>query len=880
MRKYLKKPILLIFPALVLAVLAVWPPSRVAQAVVAPSTSDATNKTAYTARLIGSLYSTQGYASFSYGTTNSLGTSVLPSSSGGLGVYANISGLLPNTRYYFALSQEIDEGYCNGPNPQQCAPEDWVPDLKTEWGNTLYFTTLYAPPVLNTPSSVAQQLPANSPANNSWVWTMYQLTAYCADPNAGQVTFTAAANSFEVEFEGAVSPTANSATSLPLTRTDCAQAPLVFRGSGSLPMVSVNVYIGYNGSHAVSVLPGDFPVRFQAFDSHNQASDVVPATLTIVTPDFDISCSSDSNLPLPDGCNYSATSGSAVQGKTLTITNTGSVDIGWNALDENKSWLRLSQAVGVTKKVGDPAGNTSEISFTVNPSALAAGTYSDTITVTANGETRTKEVSFTIGAQNTNFSCTNSCNFVALAGNSSPPQTLTIGNTGASSANWAINSIPSWLSHSSGPICGSDSDRTCSGSIPPGGTSAPIGFKVKDDAAKGNHSGVIQVTVADLKSFIPVNAAVGQAIVIDASIWTITRVRPPADSLSDPVTLDLNRRFIGKADYTFPDSLPSNLRSRSIYAPSSATADPPRPRLGAYTATLMITTSSGGTATATKDFSVNEAPPDVPANVTLVSPQCETMLVSWDAVSGAVSYKVYRNTVNTKPNTAIANTDGTSFTDTPAPDSYYYWVTAVNSSGGESAGAAANNNPVAVRACVADLLSSDKDIIKVNGSPVSSPLPGQCDNTNRLSSSIANALKLGDKITFQINLCNDSGARPASNITVTDRLYFLAKPPDSGGWNAVYNGNPITPVESGLSPGQILTFDLTAAGNNIPAESRRILTFDAVLAVPPDTLGVRSRMRNCYDLSYNSTLSATDICTLWWPFYIGKATPTIKEIAP
>jgi fibronectin type 3 domain-containing protein len=95
-----------------------------------------------------------------------------------------------------------------------------------------------------------------------------------------------------------------------------------------------------------------------------------------------------------------------------------------------------------------------------------------------------------------------------------------------------------------------------------------------------------------------------------------------------------------------------------------------------YTSTVSGTTSgsSGGGATT----------PGTPTGVTATAQSSSSIRVSWSAVSGATSYKVYYE-IGSSPtkNLASGTVTGTSYTHTglTASTTYYYYIKAVNSAG-------------------------------------------------------------------------------------------------------------------------------------------------------------------------------------------------------
>ncbi|MHB9292826.1 hypothetical protein Holit_01937 [Hollandina sp. SP2] len=93
--------------------------------------------------------------------------------------------------------------------------------------------------------------------------------------------------------------------------------------------------------------------------------------------------------------------------------------------------------------------------------------------------------------------------------------------------------------------------------------------------------------------------------------------------------------------------------------------------------------SSGGSTTAV---------PSVPSGVTATAQSSSSIRVSWNSVSGATSYKVYRSASASGTYTLITTTTATSYTNTglSSRTTYYYKVSAVNSAGASAQSAYAS----------------------------------------------------------------------------------------------------------------------------------------------------------------------------------------------
>lgn len=273
------------------------------------------------------------------------------------------------------------------------------------------------------------------------------------------------------------------------------------------------------------------------------------------------------------------------------------------------------------------------------------------------------------------------------------------------------------------------------------------------------------------------------------------------------------------------------------------------------------------------------------------------MSITWSPVSGATGYNIYRSTLFFAPGSPISgspfapqggNVGNQTKTDVQPAGLYYYWVSAI-SGGGESSKQATNSgsgNPTSINACdLANLGDSDKDIVAVNGNAAAGTSNACNSSTDALPSTTV--LNAGDKLKFQINLCNDFGIGTASGIRVSDTMINLVTAPVTG-WNANYNGAALTydgTTNSGLAdhyflsgtaPNQSLSFNLTSSTDNINAGAGSTLTFEALLK-SPGTSGSIARFQNCFNIGYNSSLQVNR-CTPLLPFFIGTGVPIIKEV--
>ncbi|MFA5991448.1 MAG: PA14 domain-containing protein [Candidatus Doudnabacteria bacterium] len=294
------------------------------------------------------------------------------------------------------------------------------------------------------------------------------------------------------------------------------------------------------------------------------------------------------------------------------------------------------------------------------------------------------------------------------------------------------------------------------------------------------------------------------------------------------------------------------------------------------------------TTNAINNLVVLPSAPPAPATVTANNSICEQVTIQWTDGSGGGSitnYQVWRNTTNTFGGTNVsgnlANTVH-SYVNTPvaAGTPYYYWVQAVGPGGTTYTPVSSPYFPTAAVSCAPNLVTSDKDIVAINGAGFST---GNCDGTDPLPANTQ--LNLGDKLKFSINLCNN-GSAPAIVTDLSDSLTNLIMPP--GGWNAKYDDGTgevsidsalITLSESGTDPNKILTF------GNLPTIPKpavitspavRRITFEASLSVPTNFSATSARFQNSFSATYNSLM--INKFTPLILFYTGKGIPLIIEV--
>ena len=149
----------------------------------------------------------------------------------------------------------------------------------------------------------------------------------------------------------------------------------------------------------------------------------------------------------PAALSFSAVAGgSNPAAKTLSVSNTGGGSLDWTA-SEGASWLTLS-----------PASGTNAGTVTVTPSitGLAAGTYTEDITLAAAGATgspKTVTVTLTVDPPPPPVLSVTPATlaFTATVGGTDPAaKTVAVSNTGSGSMSWTASENATWLSVSPG----------------------------------------------------------------------------------------------------------------------------------------------------------------------------------------------------------------------------------------------------------------------------------------------------------------------------------------------------------------------------------------------------------------------------------------------
>ncbi|MFA6514638.1 MAG: PA14 domain-containing protein, partial [Patescibacteria group bacterium] len=559
---------------------------------------------------------------------------------------------------------------------------------------------------------------------------------------------------------------------------------------------------------------------------------------------------------------FSGVSGGATPaGKTLTISNTGSATLNWTGAT-NQTWCHISSASGSVA-----ASGSQNVTVSVNaPSNV--GTFNCTVTITdssASNSPQTAAVTYTVTSALVE-SCTGMSGYVqrdywsGIGG-------VTISDL-TSNANYPNNPTSSSQPASfEAPTNIADNYGTRMYGL----IKAPATGSYRFYIASDDYSDLYLSTDANPANKVKIATVAG---------WTNSREWTKyAGQTSALINLTAGQTYYIEAIHkegTGGDNLAVGWR-----VPNSSTTNVvPGSCLGPY---IPAPAAPGGSPSPNPGgYNSNSSNPPGGGSVA-----CEYLRLAWtDNSNNETGFKIYKDSVylTTVPASSPASATGGTLTYefNPGDLNAHSYAIAATGASGDSAQVPLQNNPVSTIACVANLTTSDKDIVAINGTNIGTGKGDQCSGTDALP--VGTQLDLGDKVKFSINLCN-SGTEEATGITVTDHLTNLVMP--TAGWNAKYDSGSgevsiasvgITLSVSGTAPNQILTFtnvpNVPTPGP-IPPAIRRI-TFEAQLSIPANFSATSARFQNSFSATYNAgTVNKNTPLIL---FFTGQEVPIIIEV--
>jgi hypothetical protein len=214
---------------------------------------------------------------------------------------------------------------------------------------------------------------------------------------------------------------------------------LVFKGS--------QIQVLYDSRVIITATDSTYTSGLVALEGLNQP--IAFQSVLVTSPNANTGTLATSSSSLTFNATYGGPNPAA---QTIQITGGGGGTLAWTAA-VSAPWLNVSAGNGVT-----PAS----LQIGVNSSSLAGGTYSGTVTITSLGSvsnTQTVAVSLTVVTPPPSISVSaSSFSFVAITGQTTPSQTLSVVNGGYGTFTYSASSDSSWLlvSPASGSTPGSN----------------------------------------------------------------------------------------------------------------------------------------------------------------------------------------------------------------------------------------------------------------------------------------------------------------------------------------------------------------------------------------------------------------------------------------
>jgi fibronectin type 3 domain-containing protein len=159
---------------------------------------------------------------------------------------------------------------------------------------------------------------------------------------------------------------------------------------------------------------------------------------------------------------------------------------------------------------------------------------------------------------------------------------------------------------------------------------------------------------------------------ISALAVSSTSIEVSWDQVTGALGYTLYRSAAPDTGYTYVEALPASASEQTDTGLEPGTT---------YYYKVSVKTQSGESDMGSYAQAITS--PGEPLGLSLSATSATSILLSWDAVQGAVSYNVFRSTVSSGGYTQIGTSGGLSYADTglTANITYYYKVSAVNSGG-------------------------------------------------------------------------------------------------------------------------------------------------------------------------------------------------------
>ncbi len=185
-----------------------------------------------------------------------------------------------------------------------------------------------------------------------------------------------------------------------------------------------------------SLAPGSYSATITSTATGATGS---PATINVA---FTVNAPPPALALSPGTLSGSAVQGGAAASSSFTVRNTGGGTLSY-AVSDNAAWLSLSPASGTS------TGEADTIAVSMNPSGLAPGAYTATITAAATGATGspgTIAVTFTVNAPSPALALsTSSLSAQGVQGQAAVSTTFGIRNAGGGTLTWSVADDAAWL---------------------------------------------------------------------------------------------------------------------------------------------------------------------------------------------------------------------------------------------------------------------------------------------------------------------------------------------------------------------------------------------------------------------------------------------------
>ena len=374
---------------------------------------------------------------------------------------------------------------------------------------------------------------------------------------------------------------------------------------------------------------------------------------------------------------------SAVQGSTPPPAQAITF---WKGGDRTRSWSVSAKDpwLAVTPTSGTISIEQDQIAVSVNPTGLAAGAYSSSVTITTEslkGRVAKTSIPVTLTVQ-TNSSTTgflvspSSLQYSGIVGGPNVTAGVTITNTSAAPLTVTWHDSITWLVATSGDTV----------TMPPGGSATISHTASTASLWAGNFTGVATVTGGGITKQIPVSIVVVQA----ESTTPALSLTPATLSFSGTVgttnptakTISVSNTGSGTLTWTAGDNA-----AWLTLSPASGTGS------GSLTASINTAGLAAGSYSGTITIAASGAtntPQTVAVSLTVSAPSTSTATLTWNANSDTdlASYNVYRSTTPGVYGAALANVPAGAVsyqaTGLQTGTTYYFTITAVDSAGNES----------------------------------------------------------------------------------------------------------------------------------------------------------------------------------------------------